>query len=368
MRKIPVEYAEEGMILGRSIIDSEGHILLRRGVELDELYINRLLDLGIRHIYIRDNIFGDTYEIEEVISEETRINTVKLVKKTFSRLQQDRKINTVALRKVVNNILDEILDNSNVLLSITDISALNDFTFYHSVSVCTLAIMTGITLRYNDTKLRELGIGALLHDIGKSKLDPQLLEREGNLSEEEYALLSKHPELGFQIIRSYADLSLLSAHVAFQHHERWDGRGYPRQLKGAQIHEYARIVAAANIYDELMADRPNRPAYDVSQAINLIKRMAGIYFDPEVVKALISNIASYPLGSIIKLNTGDIGIVTRLNSEAPHRPVVRIVLDSHLRRISPGHEVDLSALTTVIPVQIITERELKRILPRSMGE
>lgn len=363
MRKISLDYAHEGMFLGRSIIDSEGHVLLRAGVELDEYYIGRLLDLGIHYIYIRDETFGETDEIEDVISEETRINTVKMVKKTFSHLQQDRKINTAALRKVVNNMLDEILDNSNVLLSITDISSLNDYIFYHSVSVCTLSIMTGITLGYNDTRLRELGIGALLHDIGKSKIDSDIIKREGNLNEEEFAVLAKHPEYGFEIMRSHIDLSLLSAHVAYQHHERWDGHGYPRGLAGNEIHEYARVVAAANIYDELMAERPNRPPFEVNQAINLIKRMSDIYFEPRVVTAMISNIATYPLGSIVELNTGDIGIVTRLNNDAPHRPVLRIVFDSNHRRLQHPHEIDLSRMTTVIPVQVMRERELIKLLP-----
>lgn len=368
MRKILLDYAREGMLLGRSIIDSEGHILLRAGVELDEYYINRLFELGIHYVYIRDEAFGETDEIEDVISEETRITTVKLVKKTFSHLQQDRKINTAALRRVVNNLLDEILDNSNVLLSITDISALNDFIFYHSVSVCTLSIMTGITLGYNDTRLRELGIGALLHDIGKSKIDPDIVKKEGSLNQEEAALLAMHPEHGFNIIRGHIELSLLSAHVAYQHHERWDGKDYPRALAGTDIHEYARIVAAANIYDELMAERPNRPPFEVNQAINLIKRMSGIYFDPRVVTAMISNIASYPAGSIVKLNTGDIGIVTHLNNDVPHRPIVRIVFDSNLHRLKHPHEIDLASMTTVIPVEVITERELGKLLPLLAAE
>jgi HD-GYP domain-containing protein (c-di-GMP phosphodiesterase class II) len=355
------------MLLGRSIIDSEGNILLRSGVELDELYINRLFELDIHYIYIRDDTYGETDEFEDVISEETRINTVKLVKKTFSHLQQDRKINTVALRNIVNNLLDEILDNSTVLLSISDISTLDNVIFYHSVSVCTLSIMTGITMGYSDSKLRELGIGALLHDIGKSKINQELVQRTGNLSEEEYALLSKHPELGYAIIRDYGDLSLLSAHVALQHHERWDGKGYPRQLAGNKIHEYARIVATANIYDDLMTDRPSRPPYQVNQAINLIKRMSGIYFDPGVVVAMISNIATYPLGSIIKLNTGDIGIVSHLNSENPQRPVISIIIDKNLRRILNPHEIDLSRMTTIIPVEILSERELNKLLPRPSG-
>jgi HD-GYP domain-containing protein (c-di-GMP phosphodiesterase class II) len=332
-------------------------------VELDEHYISRLSELGIHYIYINDETFGDTDEIEDVISEETRISTVKMVKKTFSHLQQDRNINTAGLRKVVNNMLDEILDNSNVLLSITDISALNDYVFYHSVSVCTLSIMTGITLGYDDTRLRELGVGALLHDIGKSKVKPEVLKREGNLNEEEFGMMAKHPELGFNLLRGYMDLSLLSAHVAYQHHERWDGRGYPRRLAGNDIHEYARIVAAANIYDELMAERPNRPPFEVNQAINLVRRMANIYFEPRIVTAMISNIASYPVGSIVRLNTGDIGIVTHLNNDAPHRPVMRIVFDSDQRRLKHPHEIDLSRMTTVIPVQVISERELNKLLP-----
>lgn len=365
MRKIPLDYCKEGMLLGRSIIDSEGQVLLRAGVELEEVYINRLYDLGIRYIYIRDDSLGETDEIEDVISEETRITTVKLVKKTFSSLQSNRKINTPALRQVVNRMLDEILDNSNVLLSISDISALDDSIFYHSVSVCTLSIMTGITLGYGEIKLKDLGIGALLHDIGKSKIDPEIVKHEGDLTEEESTILTSHPELGFSIIRGHVDLSLLSAHVAYQHHERWDGKGYPRQLAGTAIHEYARIVAAANIYDELMADRPNRPPYEVSQAINLIRRMSEIYFDPRVVTAMISNIAVYPAGTIIQLNTGDIGIVTHVNSESPHRPIVRIVVDSSLRRVRNPHEIDLAKMTTIIPVRSISERELGKLVPLS---
>lgn len=366
LRRIPLNYVQEGMYLGRSIIDSEGNILLRAGVELDDIYINRLYKLGIHFIYIRDDTFGEIDDIEDIISEETRISTVVMVKKTFSNLQTDRKINTLGLRKAVNNMLDEILDNSNVLLSISDISLLDDAVFYHSVSVCTLSIMTGITMGLAPNRLKDLGIGALLHDIGKSKIDPDIVQREGNLTESEYDLLAIHPEIGFSIIRGYDDLSLLSAHVAFQHHERWDGKGYPRQLTGEEIHEYARIVAAANIYDELMMERPSRPPYEVNQAISLIKRMAGTYFDPAVVTAMVSNIASYPVGSIIKLNTGDIGIVTQVNNIAPHRPIVRIVFNNNLKKVNEPHEIDLSKLTTIMPVQVLSERELSKLIPRQV--
>ncbi|MGE5380365.1 MAG: HD-GYP domain-containing protein [Methylocystaceae bacterium] len=361
MRRIPLEYAKAGMKLGRSIIDSEGQVLLRVGVELEERYLNRLYELGIRNIYIRDELFSDTDDFQDVISEETRIETVKQVKQSFSQLQQQRKINTQVLRKAVNNLLDEILENSNVLLSLTNISSLDDYIFYHSVSVCTLAIMTGITLSYNETRLQELGIGAILHDIGKTVLDTDIVRREGQLSDDEYANWRSHTDLGFKLLRESSDLSLLSAHVAYQHHERFDGRGYPRGLSGKGIHEYARIVAVANFYDNLMADRSNRPPYEASQAINLIRRMAGGHFDPDIVQALIANIAVYPLGSIVELNTGYLGIVIQLNGENPNRPILRVFLDNSHHPVSPPKEVDLSRLTTVYIVQALGEQDLNHL-------
>ncbi len=121
----------------------------------------------------------------------------------------------------------------------------------------------------------------------------------------------------------------------------------------------------ANTYDNLMTDRPNRPPYQVNQAIKLLKHMSGIYFDPRIVTAVVANIATYPVGSFIKLNTGEIGIVSQNNPENPQRPVIRIVVDAHLRRVKKPYEVDLSQMTTVIPVEVINERELSQLLPRT---
>lgn len=361
MRRIPLEYAKPGMKLGRSIIDSEGQVLLRGGVELEDRYLNRLYELGIRNVYIRDSLFDESEDLDDVITDETRVETVKQVKKSFAQLQQQRNINTQALRKVVNNLLDEILDNNNVLLSLTNISALDDHIFYHSVSVCTLAIITGITMNYNESRLQELGIGAILHDIGKTELDADLIRREGSLSEEEYAKWQEHPAIGFNLLREHSDLSLLSAHVAYQHHERFDGKGYPRGLAGKAIHDYSRIVAVANLYDNLMADRLNRPSYEASQAITLLQQMAGSYFDPEVVQALVANIAIYPVGTIVRLNTGDIGVVVGLNSENPTRPIVRLLLNSLRKPITAVKEVDLSRLTTIYIAQVLGEQDVSQM-------
>jgi putative nucleotidyltransferase with HDIG domain len=307
------------MVLARSIYDSDGRTLLQAGMPIKDEYIEQLKEYDINSIYVKDEVFGEIEEIPEVISEETRIETIKQVKDSFAQLEKQRKINTRTVHKAIDRMLNEILQNINVLLGLIDIRTVDDHIFSHCVSVCVLSMMTGLTLGMNNSRLKELGTGALLHDIGKSRIDKKVLKREGLLNEEEYYEVKKHTEYGFEIIKSYDDFSLLSAHVAYQHHERWDGKGYPRGLKGDKIHEYARIVSAANLYDEMMSDRPNRPPYEVNQAINLLKRMAGIHLEPRVVTALISHIACYPVGSIIRLNTGEIGMVTEVDLERPTR-------------------------------------------------
>lgn len=362
MRRVAIQYLNSTMILARSIYDSDGRTLLQAGMALKEEYIEQLKEFDIQSIYVKDEVFGEIEDIPEVISEETRIQTIKQVKDNFRQLEKERKINTRSVQKAIDRLLNELLLNTNVLVGLSDISTLDDHLFSHCVSVCVLSMMTGITLGFNNTKLKEMGTGALLHDIGKSRISKDIVRREGSLNEEEYNELKKHVNYGYDIMKAYDDFSLLSAHVAYQHHERWDGKGYPRGLKGDKIHEYARIVSVANLYDEMMSDQPNRPPYEVNQAINLLKRMAGVHFEPRVVTALISHIASYPVGSIVKLNTGEIGMVTEVNLERPTRPLVRIVYDKHSKKMSEPHEIDLSKFTTVIISEILSEKELSKIM------
>lgn len=346
------------MIVGRNIYHSDGRILLHAGIRLTDNYILRLEQMGITSVYIKDEYDDDNIKIADVVSEETRIETIKIVKQNFQLLEQERKINIRSVKQMVDNLMDELLSNPNTLVNLTDIRSFDDYTFAHSVNVCILSLMTGITLCFHDLKLKELGTGALLHDIGKIKVARDILNKADSLSQEEFKEIKKHTVYGFQILRSYQDLSLLSAHVAFQHHERWDGKGYPRQLAGEDIHEYARIVAAADVYDALLADRPYRPSYSISQAITILKNMSGIYLDSRCVTALIANIAIYPVGSLIELNTGEIGIVVDNNKETPTRPVVRLVYDKHNRRIMPQREIDLSKMSTIIITKALSDEDI----------
>lgn len=362
MRRESVEKLKSGMVVARSIYNSDGRVLLHAGIVLDNIYIERLKQMGIYSVYIKDDLIDDLdLKIPELISETTRINTIKDIKQSFLNLENNRKLNIRGVKTLVDNILDELLLNHNVLVHLSDIRTFDDYTFAHSVNVCVLSIVTGITLGYHDLKLKELGLGALLHDIGKTKIDKDIISKPDDLTKEEFAEVKRHTEYGFEILRQYDEISLLSAHIAYQHHERWDGNGYPRKLAGENIHEYARIVAVADVYDALLADRPYRPSYTVNQALTVLKRMSGIYLDKDCVTALISNIAIYPIGTIVELSTGDMGVVVDNNKEFPNKPVLRIIYDKSSRRLCSPHEIDLSKLSTVVIRRAVTQEEFSEI-------
>jgi HD-GYP domain-containing protein (c-di-GMP phosphodiesterase class II) len=360
LKRILVKDLKPGMVVGRAIFSSEGRVLLHSGMVLTDTYIAGLDRLGVNSVYIRDEIFG-SFAIQDVISEETRNYTVKMMRDSFTGLEKNHGLNIRVVKDTVDNIIDELFSNRNLLLNLSDIRTYDDYTFAHSVNVSILSMMAGITMGYDRMQLHELGLGALLHDIGKIRISLDILNKPGELTREEFMEIKQHPQYGFDILRCYNDVSLLSSHIAFQHHERWDGQGYPRSLVGKDILEYARVVAVADVYDALLADRPYRPSYSLNQTLTIIKRMSGIYLDPTCVNALLANVAVYPVGTIVELSTGDIGMVVDVNRVSPARPVVRIVFNSRRKRLSTIREIDLSKLTTVLIVKTLSDHEIQEL-------
>lgn len=348
------------MVIARSIYNSDAQILAQTGLVLTADAIARLDRLGIASVYIR-NSWASATAPRQAITESLRVKTVAMVKTNFDNVHNQLRLNIGQFRNTIREIIDELLADDDILVELTDIRTFDDYLFAHSVNVCILSLMTGITMNYDRARLTELAIGALLHDIGKTRVDPEILNKPDDLSADEFTAVKQHTLFGFEILRSYASLSLLSAHIALQHHERWDGRGYPRGLAGRAIHEYARIVAAADAYDALLADRPYRPAYTVKQALTIIERMSGTYLDPELATALTSNIAVYPVGSLVKVSTGYIGLVKTLNKAVPTRPILSIIMDNTGRPLSRTHEVDLSQFTTIVILRALTNEEINNL-------
>ncbi|SHJ54517.1 HD-GYP domain-containing protein [Desulfofundulus thermosubterraneus] len=358
MRKVPTNLLRPGLKVGRAVYNASGQVLLQAGTILTERFITRLKMLGIPAVYI-DDFPG--VEVEDVISEETRAQAIAKVKALLlSKSQQSTGpsralIGVKDMISTVNEIIDELLSRRSLMVNLVDIRSLDEYTFGHSVNVCVLAIITGITLGYSRTKLFHLGMAALLHDIGKTRIPLEILNKPGPLTGEEFQLIKKHCIYGAEILEQDPGANLLCRIVAMQHHERHNGQGYPLGLKGAEIHEFAQITGLVDMYDALTADRVYRPAYPVHEAYEMIAGSGDYLFDFDIVQAFLSNVAAYPAGSLVRLSSGEIGVVIETERGFSLYPRVLVLFSAHRQPLAKPYEIKLAEHRHLTVTEVIKD-------------
>lgn len=311
MRVIPIENVKLGMRLARAIFrDQDGKVLLRPGVVLKQSYIQKIKDLEYQFIYIMDP--GDNEEDIlnlDPIREETLFQARGLVKKYFNLLKQNKNTDITEIKSVIGDIVDQIIRNPNVVYNMVDIRSHDNYTYAHSVNVCIISVMVGIALNLNRKQLETLGVGALMHDIGKIVVDNKILNKPTKLEPSESELVRKHAQDGYELLKKKANINFLASHVALQHHEREDGSGYPRGLIGKRIHRFSKIVAVADAYDAMTSNRAYQKEITSQEALEVIKLESGRKFNPDVVEAFLHVVAPFPVGSTLIFDNGDKAVV-----------------------------------------------------------
>jgi HD-GYP domain-containing protein (c-di-GMP phosphodiesterase class II) len=202
---------------------------------------------------------------------------------------------------------------------------MDNYTYQHSVNVAVLSLVLGVQLQLNQHELYTLCMGALIHDIGKVLIPKDIILKPGPLTEEEFKTIKEHTTKGYDYLRGCLEISAPSRIVALQHHEKVNGNGYPDNIKNKSINRFARIVAIADVYDALTSDRPYRKAMSPSDAVEYIFAHGDTQFDYEMVKAFSKAVVPYPPGTLVKLSTGDIGVVTTILPNFALRPQVKIL-------------------------------------------
>lgn len=326
MRVIHLDRVEPGMRLGRTIIDAGGKVLLTAGVTLNSAYCRRLKEKGYASIYVADGIEDDLI-IPEVVSQETRIQAVSTTKAVLTAMSSGGRGDLAKLRRDVETIVEEILYSREMMVGLIDLRSLDDYTFTHSVNVAIYSIIVGKSFGYSRSQLTDLGVGTVLHDLGKCLVDQDTLQKPGFLTPEEFEHIKTHTSKGFETLRSEMEINLLSAHVAFQHHERLDGSGYPRGLKGDGIIEFARVAAVADVYDAITNHRVYKPALPPSLAMRTIQTEGGRLLDPRVVDRLIQHLVPYPVATTVKLTSGEVALVIKVSVGSPESPTVKLLND-----------------------------------------
>lgn len=359
MRRVPVKDLQPGMVVARTVMGFTGRALLTENTRLTENYITRLGKIGIGSVYIKDGL-GDG-EVPELVSEEVLFAVSNNLNSSLKAFTASSSINVTSFKKSVDLLMNNILNNRSVLIQLENIHSFSDYVFTHSINVAVYSMMTGISLGYAENSLADLGLGALLHDIGMLALDAQIINDPQALSIMERDKIKLHPELGFNLLRQQREISTMSAHIAYQHHERVNGKGYPRGLNGNQILNYAKIVAVTDKFDSVVSDRPHRTGCTITDAMVLIKKLSGTHFDPVFVEAFASNVALYPVGSVLKLNTGHLAVVTSVNRFNSDRPRISVICNHAGDLIKPAYEIDLMHTSEISVKRRLTHEETQII-------
>ncbi len=330
---------------------------------ISESYIRRLQELGVYAIYVRNPLL-DNLEMPVVIDEETRNNSVQTVKRAFEVLRSKRTdVALEEIKSIAGQIVSEVIRNRRAMIHLTEIRTHDDYTFAHSVDVCILSLLVAVHMGYTEHRLKELAVGALLHDVGKIKVGQELLNKQAPLDPDEMAFMRGHAMFGFEILRSFkGKMTLPSIHIALQHHEKYDGSGYPRGLSRDDIHEYSRIASIADVYDAITSDRPYRKALLPHEAYELMLVNGNQHFDPNILPIFLQLIAVYPIGTFVHLTNGDIGVVIKVPPEAPMRPTLRLIMDKKRRLYPRNTEMDMQKYLTVFVDQVVDGRQLVNLV------
>lgn len=336
MRLVSTRYVEEGAVLARPVMSAAGQVLLQAEVMLTSTYIERLRKLGFDVVFIKDDRLDDI-EVHIALSHQTRELAYQTVNLIMRRIEngEENEIGANQVRKTVQAMINDLLYSRDIVTNLSEIQGFDDYTFHHSVNTTVLGLILGIASGYPESKLLELGMGILMHDVGKTKVPHQVLNKPTPLTPEEFEEIKRHTIYGYEILRQNRDFNLISAHVALQHQEKWDGSGYPRGLKGKEIHEFGRVAAVADVYEALTSRRIYRPALQPYQAYEYIIAHSGSHFEPEILSIFARHIAVYPSGSGVRLNNGQRGTVTKQNPSFPSRPHVRVFYQEDKPMASP---------------------------------
>lgn len=370
-----------GMVVGVGLRNREGQTLLGPGVALTANYIERLRELGYYAVWIDDE---DTRDIpyEDTLSETTRQRATASIEETFKtsarEAAQFRSVSVEDIRTALESrrfqqaftdngmierlsgqvdlVVGEVLDRA-VLTGLGSLRTHTTYTYHHCLDVTVTATMIGRLLGYDRETLKKLAIGCMLHDIGCIFVDVQILDKPGPLTPDEIARVREHTVLGYLFVRDSLRLGPLPSHVAYQHHERQDGSGYPRGLTGTnrvvqgpemhlpgRITPLGEIAAIADFHDACSCDRPHRRRMAPDQVWQMVRDASGHHLNREIVEQFLSVLPPYPLGIQVVVTEGrwkdHTGVVARLNHDAMDQPIIRVLASPDGTRIAPV-EVDM---------------------------
>jgi HD-GYP domain-containing protein (c-di-GMP phosphodiesterase class II) len=350
MLRIGTRFAEPGMILLRPVYDPWGQVLVEEGIKITSRHIELVEDAGVGEIFVADS----AHKLNDIapwpmISPELEGETSKTLRRILLETRNavtgntNRTIDVGKLTDLTNQMLEQLMSPLAGDPAVTGCFSLRYYNYVHPVKVASLAMYVGRAAGIEHDTLINIGVAALLQNIGYVPIPRGIVERVGLLSAEESRVVQKHPSYGAQILARWARCSREINEIVLQHHERWNGTGYPNQLAGSAICIGARIIGMVDTCFALASKRPHReeflPAFAIEhsivtpmEAVDFILAYSGELFDPALVTLFATHVPVYPTGVKVKLSNGQLGVVVKPNSATQCRPQIQ------LYPVSPGKD------------------------------
>jgi len=342
MRRITPNYIKEGMVVGQEVYDNYGNLLIGYGTELTNKHRRLLLANEVPEIFIEDPRTEDV--VVAPLFPLHQIGKLANAYRTFiEETRLNRSINKRSVEQMCITINTIIKDISLKVVGEVDVShiPLKDFLYLQPIKTAMLSIALGRKLGIARNELSQLGIAALFKDIG-FLLYPAEVVLQAITEDSIDSKLKEHPQLGSKILSQIQATSGTVATSVLQHHECWNGKGYPAGLKGKDISMFARIIYISDCFVNLLVDRPAQERYMTHQVIEYVMAYSGELFSPELVETFVRLIPCYTTGQTVALNTGETGVVSNSNLGFVARPVVRIIRDAANQDVEEPYDIDLA--------------------------
>jgi HD-GYP domain-containing protein (c-di-GMP phosphodiesterase class II) len=375
LKRIDASELKVGMVIHDLDCGWMEHPFIRsRFVLRDEAEIRKIRDAGIRGVVINcrlgldvedapslaqasaqteaevqcvaaaDRVLPQRASLEEERGRASHVRkqALELVRNLMQDARLGKAVELDRVMPVVENVTESILRNSGALIGLLRIKTKDDYTFLHSVSVCALLVAFCRSRKLDDATTREAGIGGLLHDTGKALVPDAILNKQGRLTDEEFAIIRRHPRDGYDILRQSPEIGAIPLDITLHHHERMDGTGYPEQQKEGQISELVQMSAIVDVYDAITSDRCYHKGMPAAQALRKIYEWSKFHFNPVLAQEFMRCVGIYPVGTLVLLESGRLGVVVEPHETSLLTPKVKVFFNTRSQSYIAPLTVDLA--------------------------
>lgn len=275
----------------------------------------------------------------------------------FQEARMGKAISSKMAGELVDEISGSVFRNPGAIVSLARLKTADDYTYMHSVAVCALMVSLAGQLQLDAATTREVGMAGLLHDLGKAMIPHAVLSKPGKLTDEEFAIVKTHPAEGHKMLVETAGVGEIPLDVVIHHHEKIDGSGYPFGLRGEAISLYAKMGAICDVYDAITSNRPYKVGWDPAESISKMAQWCDGHFDGRIFQAFVKCLGIYPIGSLVRLASGRLGVVMEQSEKSLLTPVVRVFFSTKSKSYIPSEVVDLSRVGSAD--KIVSREEAK---------